>query len=75
MAEPSLIALTDAILVIGIALTALLFAFGVRRLLAMPGATATPQPSVRRSAVSRAMSALISNLIPPGTARSARTRT
>jgi len=32
MAELSMTALTDAILVTGIALTALLFAFGVRRL-------------------------------------------
>jgi hypothetical protein len=35
MAELSMTALTDATLVMGIALTALLFAFGVRRLLGL----------------------------------------
>jgi hypothetical protein len=40
---------------------------------AMPGVAATPEPSARRSAASRAMPELMRILMAPGVARSART--
>jgi hypothetical protein len=65
MAELSMTALADAILVIGIALTALLFAFGVRRLLDL-------QPLLLQTLVAGVIAYLLVSLInnalagPPG---------
>jgi len=56
MAELSMTALAGAILVIGIALTALLFAFGVRRLLGL-------QPLLLRTLVAGVIAYLLVSLI------------